>query len=192
MMISCTILDRKCWFWFRLERKWRLIKWRAFWEIHPGWNMSCILTDCFCSFMFCMFCISCPLQSLSFSKHVLPPPLCCVHGNLARKDVVCLCVQWTQRDLLNLPCYYFLYFRCANGLPKPVNIHLTHSVYINALSSKQCHSLFLSRVVFYLLSVNLVLFLMSSSHLFLDLFHVLPWYFCSPSIFFPHIFCAAI
>lgn len=144
MMTNCTVLDKKCWFWFWLERKWRLIKWRAFWEIHPGWNMSFILTDCFCSFMFCF---SCPLQSLSFSKHVLPPPLCCVHGNLASEDDVCLCVQWTQRDLLNLPCYYFLYFRCANGLPKPVNIHLTRSVYVNTLSSKQCHSHVLSRVV---------------------------------------------
>lgn len=84
--------------------------------------MSYMFTDCFCSFIFCS---SCPLTSLSFSKHVLPLSLRSVHGNLASKDIQFVCVQWTRCDLVDLQCYRFLFFRCVNGPPKPVNIHLT-------------------------------------------------------------------
>lgn len=171
VITSSTVLQgKKCWFWFRLERKKRLIKWRAFWEIHPGWNMSFMFTDCFCSFMFCN---SCPLTSLSYSKHVLPFSLRIVHGNLASKDSLCMCVcvQWTHCDLVDLRCSRFLYVRCVNGPPKPVNIHLTHLVFIKTHSLAGCVTLSSCLQWFYLFSLNLVLFLLSSLHHFLDFFN---------------------
>ncbi len=96
---------------------------------------------------------------------------------------LCVCVQWTRCDLVDLPFYSFLHFRCVNGPPKPVNIHLTRPVFIKTHSLTGCVTLSFGFICFYLFSLNLVLFLLSFLHHFLDLFHVLPWHFCYPSPF---------